>query len=95
LCCQRTPVESTTAFEQLLTERLRVLGPDHPHTLSTRGHFARWRGEAGDPTGAATAFEQLLTDYLRVLGPDHPDTLSTRGNLAYWHSKGEDQMGLY
>ena len=77
------------------TDRLRVLGPDHPDTLNTRHNLAYWRGEAGDLTGAATATEQLLTDRLRVLGPDHPDTLSTRHNLAYWRSKAEDQMGLY
>ena len=63
------------------------LGPDHPHTLSTCGHLARWRGEAGDLAGAATAFERLLTDYLRVLAPDHPHTLSTRHNLADWRGR--------
>jgi hypothetical protein len=77
-------------LEQLLTDRLRVLGPDHPNTLTTRHNLARWRGQAGDPAGAATAFEQLLTDRLRVLGPDHPDTLTTRHNLANWRSKAND-----
>jgi hypothetical protein len=64
------------ALEGVLTDMLRVLGPDHPDTLITRANLARWRGEAGDPAGAAIAFEALLTDYLRVLGPDHPDTLT-------------------
>jgi hypothetical protein len=63
-----------------------VLGPDHPHTLTTRSNLASWLGEAGDPAGAATAYAELLTDQLRVLGPDHPDTL-TRGNLAYCRGK--------
>jgi predicted Rossmann fold nucleotide-binding protein DprA/Smf involved in DNA uptake len=26
---------------------LRALGPDHPHTLTTRHNLAHWRGEAG------------------------------------------------
>ena len=47
----------------------RVLGDDHPDTLTTRGNLAFWRGETGD-AGAAEAFEQLLTDRLRILGPD-------------------------
>jgi NB-ARC domain/Domain of unknown function (DUF4062)/Tetratricopeptide repeat len=68
-------------------------GPDHPDTLITRHNLARWRGEAGDPTGAASALEHLLTDYLRVLGPDHPDTLSTRSNLAYWRGEAGDPTG--
>jgi hypothetical protein len=25
---------------------VRVLGPDHPDTLTTRHHVAHWRGEA-------------------------------------------------
>ncbi|WP_203709709.1 NB-ARC domain-containing protein, partial [Actinoplanes digitatis] len=62
---------AVTAFEQLLDDLLRVLGPDHPNTLVTHGYLAHSRGAAGDPAGAATAFEQLLDDLLRVLGPDH------------------------
>ena len=59
-------------FAALLDDLLRVLGPDHPDTLTARSSFAYWRGESGDPAGAAEAFEQLLADRLRVLGPDHP-----------------------
>ena len=82
-----------TAYEQLLTDELRVLGPDHPDTLTTRHHLARWRAEAGDPAGAAIAYEQLLTDELRVLGPDHPDTLTTRHHLARWWGEAGDANG--
>ncbi|MEU0992190.1 tetratricopeptide repeat protein [Streptomyces sp. NPDC005953] len=77
-------VGAAEAFAELLTDRLRVLGPDHPDTLTTRSNLARWRGEAGDAVGAAEASEDLLEDMVRVLGPDHPHTLTTRNNLAYW-----------
>ncbi|MEV7395297.1 tetratricopeptide repeat protein, partial [Streptomyces sp. NPDC091215] len=77
------------AFAELLDDRLRVLGPDHPDTLTTRNNLAYWRGEAGDPVGAATAFAELLDDHMRVLGPGHPDTLSTRNNLAHWQREAE------
>jgi hypothetical protein len=70
-----------------------ICGSWDPNTLATRSNLARWRGQAGDPTGAATTTEQLLTDYLRVLGPDHPHTLTTRNNLAYWRNKTDDQRG--
>jgi hypothetical protein len=43
------------AFEELLTDYLRVLGPDHPYTLTTRHNLARWRGEAGDAADNSTA----------------------------------------
>ena len=44
----------------LLADRLRVLGPDHPHTLITRHDLAYWHGETGDAPGAVTAFEAAL-----------------------------------
>ena len=47
---------------KVIADRLRVLGPDHPNTLTTRFQLARWRGEAGNPAGAVTALEQLLPD---------------------------------
>ena len=31
---------AVVAFEQLLADRMRVLGPDHPHTLNTRSRLA-------------------------------------------------------
>ncbi|MGX1887283.1 tetratricopeptide repeat protein [Streptomyces sp. NPDC055287] len=74
---------AATAFTELLADRLRVLGPHHPDTLTTRADLAFWRGQVGDVAGAATAIAELLADFQRVLGPDHPATLSTRHNLAY------------
>jgi hypothetical protein len=35
---------AVAAFEQLLTDRLRVLGADHPNTLMTRNELAYWWG---------------------------------------------------
>ncbi|HSV66346.1 MAG TPA: tetratricopeptide repeat protein, partial [Mycobacteriales bacterium] len=84
---------AAAAFEVLLADDLRVLGPDHPDTLATRHDLAWWRGQAGDAAGAAAAFEVLLADRLRVLGPDHPDTLPTRGNLAFWRGEAGDVAG--
>jgi hypothetical protein len=72
-----------------LEHLLRVLGPDHPHTLATRGNLAQWRGHAGDAAGAAATFADLLEHTRRVLGPDHPHTLTARGNLAHWRGQAE------
>jgi hypothetical protein len=81
------PAGAVTAYEQLLTDLVRVLGLDHPDTMTARGNQARFRSEAGDPEGAASAFEQLLEDYQRVLGTDHPDTLDARDALAAWRQQ--------
>ncbi|MFF5083483.1 tetratricopeptide repeat protein [Actinoplanes sp. NPDC000266] len=87
------PAPAAAAFEQLLTDVVRVLGPDHPDALATRGNVAYWRGRAGDPAGAFMAWQHLFTDYRRVLGPDHLDTLTARGNLAYWRGQAGDPAG--
>jgi hypothetical protein len=40
------PSGAATAIDQLLTDRLRVLGPDHPTTRATRDNLEYWRGKA-------------------------------------------------
>ncbi|WP_410870358.1 tetratricopeptide repeat protein [Nocardia sp. A7] len=72
------PAGALTAFELLLPDHQRILGPNHPDTLRTRNNIAAWRGETGDLAGALAEFELLLPDHQRILGPDHPDTLRTR-----------------
>ena len=68
-------------FEELLPDRVRVLGPDAPYTLRTRRNIAFWTGEAGDAAGALRLFEELLEDQVRVLGQDAPEALRTRGAI--------------
>jgi hypothetical protein len=36
------------------TNRLRVLGPDHPHTLATRDNFAHWQEQAREAISKET-----------------------------------------
>ncbi|MEU6894876.1 hypothetical protein ABZ934_24345 [Streptomyces sp. NPDC046557] len=69
-------------YEQVLEHMLRVLGPDHLHTLAAWAHLAGMRGRAGDVAGMVAATEELLEHMLRVLGPDHVHTLTARAHLA-------------
>ncbi|MFF8191831.1 tetratricopeptide repeat protein, partial [Streptomyces bobili] len=69
-------------FEQTLTDRVRVLGEDHPDTLASRNNLATAYWSVGDRGRAIPLFEQTLTDRVRVLGEDHPDTLDSRNTLA-------------
>ncbi len=68
--------------ERLVVDQERVLGPDHPDTLSSRGILALAYRSADRTGEAITLYEQVLADRERVLGPDHPDTLSSRASLA-------------
>ena len=70
--------------------RERVLGPEHPDTLTTRNNLAASIGVAGDPAGARDQLAAVLPVRERVLGPEHPDALITRANLAYWTGAAGD-----
>ena len=70
------------AGHSVLADSERVLGPDHPDTLSSRNNLAYAYESAGQLEKAIPLFERTLADRERVLGPDHPDTLSSRNNLA-------------
>ncbi|MGW6816708.1 tetratricopeptide repeat protein, partial [Nocardia sp. NPDC055050] len=75
--------ETVSELEQLLANRLRVLGPDHPDSLSTAHNLASVYREAGQVEEAIDLLKRTLTDEQRVLGPDHAETLVTAHNLAY------------
>ncbi|MGV1004336.1 MAG: tetratricopeptide repeat protein, partial [Candidatus Nanopelagicales bacterium] len=77
-------------FEATLTDRERILGPDHPDTLTSRNNLAGAYREAGDLERAIALFQATLTDRERILGPDHPDTLTYRNNLAGAHYAAGD-----
>ena len=68
--------------EPLLADLERVLGPDHPDTLTSRNNLADAYRDAGRAAEAIPLHERTLADRERVLGPDHPDTLTSRNNLA-------------
>jgi len=87
------PAGAAHALQELLTDQIRILGPDHPDTLTTRNNLAEYRAQAGDPESALATFRELVGDQIRVLGPDHPDTLTTQRAITHWQRRagGQDQ----
>jgi hypothetical protein len=86
---------STAARDQyaaLLPVQERVLGAEHPDTLTTRANLARWTGQAGDAAAARDQYAALLPVQERVLGAEHPDTLTTRTNLDSWTQRAEESQ---
>jgi tetratricopeptide (TPR) repeat protein len=69
-------------YEQTLADRMRLLGQDHPDTLTSRNNLALAYQWVGDRARAIPLYEQTLADSIRVLGEDHPSSLTTRNNLA-------------
>jgi hypothetical protein len=66
-----------TEYRDVLTAKQRVLGPDHPSTLTTRHEIAREMAARGDREAAEAEYRDVLSARLRVLGPQHPSTMST------------------
>ncbi|MFD5142523.1 tetratricopeptide repeat protein [Streptomyces sp. NPDC058401] len=78
------------AAERVLTTRERVLGMDHPATLSARNNLAYVCKRAGDLGRAVPLYERTLQDCERVLGVDHPETLNFRNNLGSAYESAGD-----
>ena len=69
----------------MLFRSKHLLGPNHPHTLATRGRLAYAlleTGNAEQTTRATDMLRDLLKDQKHLLGPNHPQTIMTRVNLA-------------
>jgi tetratricopeptide (TPR) repeat protein len=89
---------ATTYHQRALAAYRRVLGADHPFTLTSRNNLAGAYGTAGDLGRAIPLYEQTLADRTRVLGADHPETLDSRNNLACAYETAGDlgrAMPLY
>jgi hypothetical protein len=59
-------------YASLLPVIERVLGPEHPDTLTACGGLADWTGRAGDPAAARGMYASLLPVIERVPGPRAP-----------------------
>ena len=59
-------------YEQALSDRERVQGPDDPDTIGARGNLASAYHSAGRMASAVELYERTRADCQRVLGPDHP-----------------------
>ncbi|RKE23519.1 FxSxx-COOH system tetratricopeptide repeat protein [Streptomyces sp. TLI_171] len=70
------------ALLRALVGRERVLGDDHPSTLTCRNDLAAGYASVGDLARAVELSERTLADLERILGPDHPFTLTCLNNLA-------------
>ncbi|MFJ4796358.1 tetratricopeptide repeat protein [Kitasatospora purpeofusca] len=79
---------SVTHWQHLTTDAERLLGANHPGTLTARGNLASSYGRAGRTAEAIVLEERVLAERERLLGGDHSDTLTARGNLAtsYWQA---------
>ena len=87
------PGPALPLLERTLTERRRVLGENHPDTLTSANNLAADLHALGEYERARQLNEDTLTRRRRVLGEDHPDTLESANNLAlHLHELGEHEQ---
>eukprot|EP00955_Chlamydomonas_euryale_P056767 356543-Chlamydomonas_euryale.AAC.15 len=87
-----SPTQTTAQLEE------RVLGEEHPGTLTMVHSVAYMRHCTGDLAGAEALFRRALRGRNRALGPDHPDTLASLSNLAtllYESGKLREAEGIF
>jgi tetratricopeptide (TPR) repeat protein len=65
-----------------LSTRERVLGPEHPSTLTSMNNLALVLDSQGKYEAAEEMHRRALELREKVLGPEHPDTLTSINNLA-------------
>ena len=72
---------------QVIEIRKRVLGPEHPDTLTSMHNLALISQNQGRWQEAEELQVQVMEITKRVQGPEHPDTLISMNNLAltYWN----------
>ena len=68
--------------EEVLEARRRVLGEEHPDTLTAANNLAQTLRAQGELARAGELQEGVLEARRRVLGAEHPDTLKAASHAA-------------
>jgi tetratricopeptide (TPR) repeat protein len=74
--------EAEDVQRQVLQSSERVLGSDHPDTLSAMNNLAQTLYAQGHLARAYELQDQVVEAMTRLVGKEHPDTLSSMDNLA-------------
>jgi len=74
--------EAKVLFNQVVETRKRVLGTEHPSTLTSIANLASTYWSQGRWKEAEELDVQVIETKKKVLGQEHPDTLTSMANLA-------------
>jgi hypothetical protein len=82
------PAQALILARDVAADTARLLGVDHPETISSRIQIARWTGDSGDIGRALSLANDAYADALRIFGAAHRTTLSSRFEVAVWTGHG-------
>ena len=74
--------EAEPLYRQVLEARRRVLGPEHPDTLTAMQQPGQCSRAGASWTRPSRSIARSWRPAAVVLGPEHPDTLMAMNNLA-------------
>ena len=77
-------------FVQVMKTFKRVLGAEHPSTLTSMANLASTYSNQGRWKEALKLMEECVRLRIRVLGIDHPDTTSSFAALIGWKTEKLD-----
>jgi tetratricopeptide (TPR) repeat protein len=83
---------------QTLARKEKVLGPEHPSTLTSMNNLANVLNRQGKYEEAEAMNRQTLARYEKVLGPEHLNTLTSVHCLAHLLAKQrriDESLRLY
>ena len=87
--------EAEELYMQVMETRKRVLGEEHPDTLTSMANLASTYRNQGRWKEAEVLESQVMETRKRVLGEEHPDTLTSMNNLAFtWKENGRHVEAL-
>ena len=74
--------------EDVLEVSRRILGEEHPDTLTAKGNLAHTLSQLGNYVAAKKLQEEVLEASRRTLGEEHPETLTAKPNLESGRANG-------
>ena len=74
-------------YQQILTDRMHLLGSEHLDTLSTKNNLALLMIETGNIVEAEQLLDECLVAYRQILGTKHPTTIAVMNNTAMLYEK--------
>ncbi|MFJ5646320.1 tetratricopeptide repeat protein [Streptomyces sp. NPDC093223] len=74
-------------WQHISRQSERLLGAEHPDTLTARGNLASSYWLEGRTAEAIELLERVVADRERLGGKEHPDALTARGNLASFYQQ--------
>ncbi|MFH8621539.1 tetratricopeptide repeat protein [Streptomyces vietnamensis] len=75
--------EAESVHRSVARDRARILGEEHPSTLTSQYEVGFALARLDRPADALHVFGKVAEARARVLGDDHPDTLAARQERAY------------